>query len=377
MSLPHDIVAAFLYPGGPYLFIKLVTVGYVISAIGRMIPVRHKQVPGYRPRRGRAGRRAAGIVAAAAALTGCAYLLSAGGPAAKTPSGAHPAGRATGLAIAAPPVAAGSAPGLRLGVFEPGERPSYQPVARFAAAVGSRPDIVLDYSGWLEPFETGFARTLYAHGAEPLIQIEPGDTYLPAIAAGRYDDYLRSYAAQVREFAHPVILSFAPEANGSWYPWGWTRSSPAAWVAAWRHVVTLFRQQHARNVIWLWTVNGNYAGSGPLRDYWPGAAYVSWVGIAGYYYYRSDTFASVFGPTITSIRQLTRKPLLIAETAAGQAAGQARIIPGLFAGIRSSHLLGLVWYDQAQNGGIYHQDWRLEGDPTAVAAFRRGLASIS
>lgn len=370
MSVLHRAVAAFLRPDGPYLFIRLVTAGYVVSAIGRMIPVRHKQVPGYRPRPGRGVRQGAGILAAAAALTAGAYLLSPGGkPAAATPAAPRHTSPAT------PPTAAASASGLRLGVFEPGEGYSYRPVERFAAAVGCRPDIVLAYSAWLEPFETGFARALQAHGAEALIQIEPGDADLTAITSGRYDAYLRSYAAQIRQFGHPVILSFAPEANGNWYPWGWTRSSPAAWVAAWRHVVTVFRQRQASNVTWLWTVNEGYAGSGPLRDYWPGAGYVSWAGIDGYYLHRSDTFARVFGATITSIRKLTRKPVLIAETAAGPAAGQARIIPGLFAGIRRRHLLGLVWFDQAQHAGIHHQDWRLEGHPAAIAAFRRELAS--
>ncbi len=372
MSVLRSVAGAFLHPGGPYLFIKLVTAGYVVSAIGRLMPVRHKQVPGYRPRRGRAVRQGAGIVATAAALTGCAYLLSAAGkPGADIPAPARHAAAAARHAAAAP------APGLRLGVFEPGEGSSYRPVERFAAAVGRQPDIVLAYSAWLEPFETGFARALRAHGAEPLIQIEPGDAGLAAITSGRYDPYLRSYATQVREFGHPVILSFAPEANGNWYPWGWTQSSPAAWVAAWRHVVTVFRHQQASNITWLWTVNEGYAGSGPLRDYWPGAGYVSWAGIDGYYLDRSDTFARVFGPTITSIRKLTRKPVLIAETAAGQAAGQARIIPGLFAGIRRRHLLGLVWFDQVQHAGIHHQDWRLEGHRAAIAAFRRELASVS
>lgn len=48
--MPHEIVAAFLRPGGPYVYLRLVTVGYAISAICRLIPVRRKQVPGYRRR---------------------------------------------------------------------------------------------------------------------------------------------------------------------------------------------------------------------------------------------------------------------------------------------------------------------------------------
>jgi hypothetical protein len=32
-----------------------------------------------------------------------------------------------------------------------------------------------------------------------------------------------------------------------------------------------------------------------------------------------------------------------------------------------------VWYDQAQHDGIYHQDWRLEDNPAALAAFRSAV----
>jgi hypothetical protein len=60
----RHIATAFLKPGGPYLYLRLVTAAYAVSAIGRVIPVRRKQVPGYRrrlpaavPRRG-ASRRA-------------------------------------------------------------------------------------------------------------------------------------------------------------------------------------------------------------------------------------------------------------------------------------------------------------------------------
>jgi hypothetical protein len=48
--MPHEIVAAFLRPGGPYVYVRLVTAAYAISAIGRLIPVKRKQVPGYRRR---------------------------------------------------------------------------------------------------------------------------------------------------------------------------------------------------------------------------------------------------------------------------------------------------------------------------------------
>jgi mannan endo-1,4-beta-mannosidase len=262
--------------------------------------------------------------------------------------------------------------GFHLGVFEPSETVSYQQVTQFAAAVGREPDLVLYYSGWGEPFLTQFAQTAYAHGAEPVVQIYPpahGD--LAQIAAGRDDRFLRSYAAQVRAFRHRVILSFAPEPNGPWYPWGWTRTPAATWVAAWRHVVTVFRATGATNVTWLMTLNVSFRGSGPVAAYWPGAAYVDWIGVDGYYERPWQTFRNHFLPTVRAVRKLTSKPLLVSEASVGPLAGQLRGIADLFTAIRHYGLTGLVWFDERQSRGIHHQDWRLGDNPAAVTLFRQ------
>ena len=142
-------------------------------------------------------------------------------------------------------------------------------------------------------------------------------------------------------------------------------------MAAWRHVVQVFRAAGAANVTWLLTLNIAFPGSGPVSAYWPGASYVGWVGIDGYYVRPRDTFQSRFMPTIRAVRKLTHKPLLISEAAVGPAAGQIRGIRNLFAAIRRYQLTGLVWFDKAQHHGIYHQNWRLEDNPAALAAFRR------
>jgi Glycosyl hydrolase family 26 len=277
--------------------------------------------------------------------------------------------------VAQPAVLRAVRSGLHLGVFEPGETVSYGPVAHFAATVGREPDIVLCYSGWREPFLTRFAETAYAHGAEPLVQIYPGrHMTLAQVAHGKRDGYLHRYAAQVRAFGHPVILSFAPEPNGSWYSWGWTHTPPATWVAAWRHVVRVFRAARAGNVTWMLTLNVAFPDSGPPSAYWPGAAYVDWIGIDGYFVRHGDTFKSLFLPTLHEVRRFTHKPVLISETAVGPAAGQVRGITNLFAAVHRQRLTGLVWFDQAQHQGIYHQDWRLEDSAAALAKFRRAAA---
>lgn len=269
-----------------------------------------------------------------------------------------------------------SAPGSILGVYRGGVPRSYGLVDTFASAIGMQPNVVMYFSGWGERFQTSFAGTARQHGAVPFVEIEPTTVSMASIAAGHQDGYLRSYARAVRSFGHSVIIGFAHEMNGSWYPWGWTHTKPKVFVSAWRHVVTLFRNAGADNVTWLWIVNGLAAGEAPIREWWPGRHYVSWVGVDSYYVLPTQTFADVFGPTLGAIRDFTHKPVLISETGVGQLAGQAAKIPDLFAGIRARHLLGLVYFDYAQYSGIYHQAWQIDSDPPAVAAFRKAVRTL-
>jgi mannan endo-1,4-beta-mannosidase len=266
-----------------------------------------------------------------------------------------------------------------LGVFESGSPPGYQPIAEFTRAAGRRPDLVGYYSGWAEPFETSYAQMIHKHGVIPFVQIDPTFASVPGIIAGDYDIYLRTYADAVRNFGHPVVIGFGHEMNASWYSWGYGKLPASTFVAAWQHIVNLFRAQGADNVTWLWTLQADQAGTGPVQSWWPGASYVNWVGIDGYYYRPSDTFAKVFGKTISQVRQFTNKPVLLSETAVGPEAGQALKIPDLFAGMHKYKTLGLVWFDKDQRldkdetGSILRQDWRIEGDPVAEFAFQLGV----
>lgn len=263
-----------------------------------------------------------------------------------------------------------------LGVFEPGAPYTYTPIDTFAQGAAGQPGIVVYYSRWGAPFQARFATAALQHGATVLVQIEPGQR-MSDIANGAADTYLRSYAGAVRSYGHPVIISFAPEGDGPWYQWGYSHTRPQAWVAAWRHVVTLFRRAGAVNVTWLWDMSERTPATTSVSRYWPGSQYVTWVGLDGYYIRPADTFATVFAPTIAEVRRLTQAPILIAETAVGTTPDRLQQIRDLAAGVRVSHLLGLVWFDQSQHQPPYHQDWRLEDDPAALAAFRSAVSSYA
>lgn len=275
------------------------------------------------------------------------------------------------------PVNLPASSGSYLGVYTAGIPNTYQGVTAFEKASGAHPDVVMYYSGWFVPFPTKFATTAANEGAVPLVQMDPDNVTVAAIASGRYDGYLSAYAEAVRNYKHPVILSFGHEMNGTWYPWGYRRTSPAVFVQAWRHIVNLFRALGARNVTWLWTVNivnDTHGGNIPLPSpWWPGSSYVTWVGIDGYYLKPTWRFAPLFGPTINAVRQLTNDPILIAETGAVPAAGQPAKISDLFAGIRQYGLLGFVYFDSTNSA---HQQFDINST-SSFNAFRKGASTYS
>lgn len=238
----------------------------------------------------------------------------------------------------------------------------------FSAATGVRPNVVEHYIQPSSAFSPGFAGA-----AIPLIEIMPFSVSLKSFTGGQEDGWLRTYARAVAAYRKPVILGFAPEMNGYWYSWDSRYVTPAAYIAAWRHVVKVFRTAGALNVKWLWTVNVETFGSGSTPHvgspvpWWPGASWVTWIGIDGYYYLPTQDYTDVFADTLASIRPLG-KPVLIAETGVAPAAGKSSKIPGLFAGAKSDGLIGLVWFDLRAK-----RDWRLDDDPAAIAAFQKAV----
>lgn len=270
-------------------------------------------------------------------------------------------------------------PASYLGVFEPGSPPSYGAIKGFAAMVKHQPNLAGYYSGWAQRFNVSYATELHNHGLIPYVQIDPSFARVSEIPAGAYDTYLKAYADSVRDYGHAVVIGFGHEMNGSWYSWGYKNTSPAAFVAAWRHIVTVFRDEGADNVTWLWTVNQQErTGSQPIRAWWPGTNYVTWVGIDGYYVRRSDTFSTVFGSTIKQVRDITSKPILLSETAVSLKFTPFAKIEDLFNGLQNERMLGLVWFDVKQPAnGAYHQDWRIKDNSQAQVAFRLGLSQLN
>ena len=264
-----------------------------------------------------------------------------------------------------------------LGVYANGTPKSYQRVMEFARATGTKPNLVGYYSGWPQLFARSFAETVYRHGAIPLVQMDPTYASVSGIAAGVYDSYLRSFADSVREFSHPVVIGFGHEMNATWYSWGYGHVRASTFVAAWRHIVSLFRAR-ARTTspgcgpsTRTSTTPGQWSPGGQARATSPGSA---------------STGTTTVRPTPSppcSARPLPRCGCLPASQYCcprqpwAPAPIRRQRSGSCSPAMRQYQTLGLVWFDIAQHHGIYHQDWRVEDHPAAETAFRLAASRLT
>ncbi|WP_405647395.1 glycoside hydrolase family 26 protein [Streptomyces sp. NBC_00019] len=246
---------------------------------------------------------------------------------------------------------------------------SMKGVDAYTELTGKQPNLIEYYAAWGDGFDASGVRTAWKEGAMTLMSWEPFDTSVADIAAGKSDAYIKEYATAVRKLNLPVVIDFADEFNGHWEKWGTKYTTPKQYVAAWRHIHETFIDAGASNVIWAWSPNIiNPVKSVKLEPYYPGDAYVDWVGLIGYWTIEDDNaFDSVFGPTIDQIRTFTKKPTLLLETAAMAGERRRADIRNLFAGVEADdNMLGFIWFNHKKRA-----DWRLEASPLALQEFKQ------
>ena len=213
--------------------------------------------------------------------------------------------------------------GVLTGAFVNG----FENIASFEADSGKRLAVILWYVSWQSPFPTADADTVYANGSVPLLTWEPwiynAAGTLEAIASGSYESYVTSFIQAAKDWGKPLFLRFAHEMNGNWYPWS---GQPENYIRAWRYIYNVKSNLKADNVIMVWCPNNDSVPTDSWNDagnYYPGDAYVDWIGLDGYNFGFSnwETFDQVFSGIYTALAALTSKPLMIGEFACAEDAG--------------------------------------------------------
>jgi cellulose synthase (UDP-forming) len=259
--------------------------------------------------------------------------------------------------------------------------------------------IVGYYQAWgveKNQFNKEWADNISKNGSVPMITWEPWtpvsgfdrsaskvnqkEYRLENITAGNFDDYIRSYAKDVKAYRKPVMIRFAHEMNGNWYPWGSTFNKPADYVSAWRHVHEIFDSEGATNVTWIWSPNEAYVESRvPNADkidlFYPGDDYVDYVGLSAFNWagtYKQNVWRSpqnLFDYTISKLKKFN-KPIIITETASAEVKGnpsmKAKWITQLALYIETKpEVKGIIWFNTEDNG----VDWTLTSSTKSTQSF--------
>lgn len=293
------------------------------------------------------------------------------------------------VALLAGPASATAAP-IKLGVYTAAQGQLGAPedaawLDRYAETVGRKPDIVMDYSNVTDPLLTQREiSNLQARGETPMVtwqlfQSSYGGptTSLDEIAAGSYDSYLHKAASLAKTLPFEVMIRFGHEMNGDWYGWS---GNPAAYVNAWRHVVSVFREDGAANVKWVWSPTVDY-GSYPFAQYFPGDQWVDYVALDGYNWGTAgvgtdkwESLRAVFASSYAKITQLSSKPVIFAETSSSEAGGDKAswIREGFLKAIPRDfpRVSAVIWFDRDAE-----EDWRIGTSSASLAAYREVVAS--
>ncbi|NEM90713.1 glycoside hydrolase family 26 protein [Galbitalea soli] len=205
----------------------------------------------------------------------------------------------------------------------------------------------------------------------------PGTGLLQRIAAGREDAAAIGFLRQLADFRGPVVIRFAHEMNGSWYPWS---GDPAHYVAAWSRIHGLVAR-FAPAARMAWSVNNvDQPAANRFERYWPGAAQVDMIGLDGYNCLAGwQSPAQVFARAYARLLALApTTPLWITETASCESSpavpgsadsSKAAWITGLLGSRELPRVTAVVWFDRDKE-----YDWRISSTPAAAAALRRALA---
>lgn len=226
-------------------------------------------------------------------------------------------------------------------------------------------------------------------GSIPEISWEPwdytGSTHtqrsytLDSIIHGHHDPYIRTWARALHGYGRPVLLRFAQEMNGNWYPWSEAVNGnrPGEFVRAWRHVHDIFTAQHATNVKWVWSPA---AGTLDIQGtQYPGDAYVDVLGLSAFNGGTSlnwggwRSFGRIFDTSARALRQIApSKPVQVSEVASAERGGnKAAWINRMFTDLeRHPQVKSLIWYDLRKQA-----DWPITSSRRAARAFAAGATT--
>jgi len=239
--------------------------------------------------------------------------------------------------------------------------------------LGRQLDIDHNFYTWDEPFPTDTERWDLQAGRIPMISWNGRGVTTANIAAGQYDDLIKQRARATKALGQPVLIRWFWEMDGN--KKAEFAGTATDYVAAWQHIVTIFRHEGAANVRWVWCPNASAFNSGVAQTFYPGDDFVDWTCADGYNWapgragdlYRS--FKDIFGG-FYSWAVLQKKPIMVGEFGVQERnpGDKAQWITDARETIKNDFPLmrAVVYFNSNKD-----YDWRLTTSDSALEAFKQ------
>ncbi len=272
-------------------------------------------------------------------------------------------------------------------------------------------------------FPTAEVQAIWDHGAVPDVRLQPWSKLwetpdpvvsMQRIVDGRWDGAIARWFRRAKVTGIPMMVEFGVEVNGEWFPWNgkWNGGGEAAGYGdpsypdgperfrdAFRHIVDISRRPDvdASNVTWMFHVD---ADGWPRRwwntpaYYYPGDAYVDWIGVSDYgeqipsgkpshWFPFTEKLGDPADPqsSYSQIRALSaEEPLALIEFGVAEdpeAGDKAQWIADAFATVTSTYYdfrIVSYWHERWRNGSGKISNLRIDSSPGALGAYRTAVA---
>ena len=283
---------------------------------------------------------------------------------------------------------------VRFGAYVDGMVADPTRLTAYEAETGRPVKVASYFYGFGDEFPASTELAFASDGnRDVLLSWDMGPTRFTDWSAGKYDGYLRTIAAHAAAYPYPVYVRPWPEMNGDWQDFqptaaGTTRygGTPAQFIAAWRHVVTVVRAAGGGTIRWVFNpTTDTYAGTTDVRTIWPGSGYVDVLGLDGYNWgnggqFQWREFADIFLAQYARLTALhptapvwvceygSKEPAIDDGAPADPAHSKAAWIQNMLASTAFPRIGTLVSFDIRKE-----RDWRGNSSIDALAVLRGAL----
>ena len=260
-------------------------------------------------------------------------------------------------------------------------------------------------------FPRNEVKTIQKAGRIPFIRLMPRSDFteggpdpvytMQKFIDGDFDPYIKQWAREAKATGIPLLAEFGTEVNGNWFPWNAQYNgkntktgygSPDLYDGmerfrdAYRHIITICREQGAENITWFYHVDVN---SDPTTNwntkagYYPGDDFIDWIGVSVYGSQTGDdewrNFEDILGDEWDNLVAVSPggKPIAILEW--GTTDNVQHQKAGWITDAVNSIKPGGRFYPQVKAISYWHSNFdetylRIDSSPEALTAYQQGVA---